>query len=82
MSEDGKVPSDAKINKRILLDPEYEEKQKAITKSKKHMNHIKAVANSFARRGDKITSIASLIKFELSRTDSQGPKYNHIERPD
>lgn len=67
LEEDGKIGSDTKINKAIVLDPEYRQKNREVNESKKNMSNIKAIATSFARKGDKASMIASLYKFEIEQ---------------
>jgi len=47
------------------MDPEFKRYSKDVVLAKRNMNHIKALANGFGEKGEKIVSIASLLKMEM-----------------
>jgi hypothetical protein len=80
--ETGRI-TEKQIDDTIKLDPEYEKMNEDLAEAKKNMKHILALANGLGEKGDKIISIASLLKWEGEGLRKTGPEkgYNHIGRP-
>jgi hypothetical protein len=77
--------TDKMVDDMIILDVEYESINNQLSESKKNMKNILAIANGFGEKGDKIVSIASLLKWEGGKFDNNksnydNKKYSHIER--
>lgn len=76
-ADKGRV-TDKMVDEAIKVDPEYEVMNDNLATAKKNMKHILAQANGFGEKGDKITSIASMMKWEGESLQSK--KYNYIKK--
>jgi len=76
--------TDKMVEDMIKSDFEYEEISNQVTLSKKNMKHIFVFANGFGEKGEKIISIASLLKWEgenfVGKRQIDNKKYGHIEK--
>jgi hypothetical protein len=76
--------TDKMVEDAIKCDSEYSQLSDEISISKKNMRHVLAIANGFAEKGNKIVSIASLLKFEAENLSGKSSfdqkKYSHIEK--
>jgi len=80
----GKV-TESMVDAALKADPEYESRNNDLAKSKKNMKHILALANGFGEKGEKVVSIASMMKWEaenLGGSGKVGQKYQHIKKSD
>lgn len=82
--EKGRV-TEKMIDESIKLDPEFEQMNEDLAEAKKNMKHILALANGFGEKGDKVISIASMMKWEgeiLSKSKNVGDdkNYKHIQK--
>jgi hypothetical protein len=83
---DGKI-TEKLIDDTLKSDPEYKELNDELAKSKKNMKHVLALANGFGEKGDRLTSIAMMMKWEAenlsgyrkSATTASGKQYSHIK---
>ncbi|MDD5650311.1 MAG: hypothetical protein PHF86_07845 [Candidatus Nanoarchaeia archaeon] len=77
--------TDKMVDDMIKSDPDFERMSEDIAISKKNMKHIFAIANGLGEKGDKIVTIASMLKWEADALGGNkffGPKkeYHHIKR--
>lgn len=81
--EKGRV-TDKMVDESIKVDPEYTKVNDDLATSKKNMKHILAQANGFGEKGDKVTSIASMMKWEGENLSGggkvSGKDYKHIKK--
>lgn len=61
--EKGRV-TDKMVEDQIKCDPEYTRYNDDLAISKKHMKHIFAIANGLGEKGDKLTTIWSMMRWE------------------
>jgi len=82
--ETGRI-TDKMVEEAIKLDPEFERINEELAEAKKNMKHILALANGLGEKGEKIISIASLLKWEGElqgmRRGTKEKGYNHIRPP-
>jgi len=82
--ESGRI-TDKMVDEAIKLDPEYERINEDLAAAKKNMKDILALANGLGEKGEKIVSIASLLKWEGElqglRRGTKEKGYNHIRPP-
>ena len=62
-TEKGRI-TDKMVDESVKLDPEYQGIMEGLALAKKNMKHILALANGFGEKGEKVISIASMIKWE------------------
>lgn len=77
--------TDKMVDDMIKEDPEYTQYYNDLALSKKNMKHIFAIANGFGEKGDKIVTIASMLKWEADNLGGnslipQKKEYQHIKR--
>lgn len=83
LSSDSKKVTEKMIDDMIHLDPEYRNLNDQMALLKKNMKHILAQANGFGDKGDKLISIASMMKWEAENLSGKSKtKYSHITRED
>jgi len=85
-SGDGKV-TEKMVDDTLKSDPEYKELNDDLAKSKKNMKHILAQANGFGEKGERLVTIASMMKWEAEnlsgfRKTSNIKQYSHIKQDD
>lgn len=75
--------TDKMVEDTLKADPEYTKINENVALAKKHMKHIFALANGFGEKGDKLVSIAALMKWEgvnIERGNKgYGKEYKHIK---
>jgi len=80
--ESGRI-TDKMVDEAMKMDPEYEKRNEDLSEAKKNMKNILALANGLGEKGEKIVSIASLLKWEGElqglRKGDKGKVYNHIQ---
>jgi len=86
--EFSKIENSGRITEKMIeeamkLDPEYDKMNDDLATSKKNMKNILALANGLGEKGERIVSIASLLKWEGENlSPRKGEKvYNHIKGP-
>lgn len=85
LKDKGRV-TEGMVNEALRMDPEYKKINDELAEAKKNMKHILAIANGFGEKGDKIISIASMMKWEgevLNKTNRARPDdktYQHIQK--
>lgn len=77
--------TDKMVEEMIKTDPDYEKINDDLAQSKKNMKHIFAIANGLGERGDKIVTIASMLKWEAeniggNKFSTTKKDYPHIKR--
>lgn len=77
--------TDKMVDDMIKQDPEFEKISDDLALSKKNMKHIFAIANGLGEKGDKIVTIASMLKWEADALGGNrflGPRkeYHHIKK--
>jgi hypothetical protein len=76
--------TDRMVEDMIKADPDYEKMSDDLATSKKNMKHIFVLANGFGEKGDKIVTIASMLKWEAEKLGnkflSDRKQYHHIKR--
>jgi len=77
--------TDKMVEEMIKTDPDYEKINDDLAQSKKNMKHIFAIANGLGERGDKIVTIASMLKWEAeniggNKFSASKKEYPHIKR--
>jgi hypothetical protein len=76
--------TDKMVEDIIRSDAEYETINDELALAKKNMKHIFVLANGFGEKGEKIISIASLLKWESEnlsgKKQMENKQYSHIER--
>jgi len=76
--------TDKMVEDTIKSDIEYEAINSELALSKKNMKHIFVFANGFGEKGEKIISIASLLKWEgenfSGKKQAEKKQYSHIEK--
>jgi hypothetical protein len=77
--------TDKMVDDMIKSDPEYTKITDDLALSKKNMKHIFAIANGLGEKGEKIITIASMLKWEAdtlggSRFLSSRKEYHHIKK--
>jgi hypothetical protein len=84
LSSDGKV-TEKMVEDVLRSDPEYKELNDDLSMSKKNMKHILAQANGFGEKGERLVTIATMMKWEaenlsgFKRAGSGSSKsYSHI----
>lgn len=83
LSSDSKKVTERMVEDMIHLDPEYKKLNDDISIAKKSMKQILAQANGFGDKGDKIISIASMMKWEAENlAGASRKKYKHIQKGD
>lgn len=84
---EGSKVTEKMVLEAVQLDPEYQIISDGLAESKKNMKHVLALANGFGEKGEKLISIASMMKWEgenlaNSRRTSSGSSYHHIQKSD
>lgn len=86
LSKDPESPrvTDKMIDEMIKTDPEYKKYNDDLAMSKRNMKHVLAQANGFGEKGDRLTSIASMMKWEAeaigaSRKMKGDKEFSHIK---
>jgi len=76
--------TDKMVEDMIKSDSEYESINDELALAKKNMKHVFVFANGFGEKGEKIISIASLLKWEsenlIGKKQMDNKQYSHIER--
>lgn len=62
---DGGKVTEKMIDEMIKLDPEYKVQNDDLSRAKKNVNHIKAMAIGIGEKGERLVNIASMMKWEL-----------------
>jgi hypothetical protein len=79
--------SDTKVTEKsvddmIKADPDYQNLNDDLSLKKKYMKHILAQANGFGEKGDRLSGIASMMKWEaeiLAGSKRTSTQYSHIK---
>lgn len=81
--DSGRV-TDRMVDDALKMDPEYKRYNDDLSKAKRNLNHIKAVAIGIGEKGEKLVNIASLMKWEMENltksTMGGGGQFKHIAK--
>jgi hypothetical protein len=77
--------TDKMVDDMLKVDPDFKKYSDDIALAKKNMKHIFAISNGLGEKGDKIVTIASMLKWEADNLGnnkflSSKKEYHHIKR--
>ncbi|MFA5732677.1 MAG: hypothetical protein WC934_11815 [Acidithiobacillus sp.] len=77
-----KAATDKATSNAIVSSQKYLEFKSKIAKLKQNMDNIKAIANGFGEKSEKLDSIAAMLKFEARHDKSRVGEYDESEDTD